>query len=92
LLHHQNRKDVLGNDNGNPKDFFFPTNRLHLLVYISMPVICLQWKGELLFLWHPTCKLEMKAQTVGEAVPVPAPAPWSSASNTSILCGACEHF
>ncbi len=50
VLHHQNRKDVLGNNNGNPKDFIFPTKRLHLLVYISMPVICLQWKAELLFL------------------------------------------
>ncbi len=45
--------------------------------------------------WAPipltsTCKLEMKAQTVGEAVPVPAPAPQSSASNSSILSGAGE--
>jgi hypothetical protein len=45
--------------------------------------------------WAPipltsTCNLEMKAQTVGEAVPVPAPAPRSSASNSSILSGAGE--
>jgi hypothetical protein len=68
LLHHQNRMDVLSNDNGIRSGLFFSHQKV---AFVGVPLHASNLPA--MESWAPipltsTCNLEMTAQTVGEAV------------------------